>query len=234
MAGTERPPRPRQVRECLDAARRSRYLCSSGLPGAQVKEARIAGHLACPPVAPSERQADDALVEAARHGDQAAWDALVTYHGGRVWAVARAHRLSNADAEDVFQVTFLRLLTHIDTIRDPSKVGAWLATTARHECLRVARRSGRMVPSGDDQVLDVADPLLPPIESRLVENERQAALHAAVGRLPELCQRLLRVLMADPEPSYEEVGRALDMPVGSIGPTRGRCLKRLRRELGGI
>ncbi len=185
-------------------------------------------------VARSGQPDDDALVEAARHGDQAAWDALVACHASRVWAVARAHRLSSADADDVFQVTFLRLMTHLDTIRDPARVGAWLATTARHECLRILRQSGRTVPSDDERVLDRADPLLPPIESRLVERERVAALHAGLARLPERCQRLLRVLMADPEPSYEEVGLALDMPVGSIGPTRGRCLKLLRQELAGI
>ena len=106
-------------------------------------------------------------------------------------------------------MTFLRLVTHIDTIREPGRVGAWLATTARYECLRILRRSGRTVPSSDDQVLDGADPLLAPMESSLVGSERQAALHAALSRLPERCQRLLRVLMADPEPSYEEVGRAL-------------------------
>ena len=174
------------------------------------------------------------LVEEARKGHQTAWDSIVTKYGSRVWAVARAHRLSSADAEDVFQLTFLRLVTHIDSIRDPSRVGAWLATTARHECLTVLRRAGRAVPSSDDEVMDAADPLLPPLESRLLHDERQAELHAALGRLSPACQRLLRVLMADPEPSYEEVSRALDMPIGSIGPTRGRCLKHLRRELGGI
>lgn len=174
------------------------------------------------------------MVEAARNGDQAAWDAIVGRYGSRVWSVARAHRLSSADGADVFQVTFLRLVTHIDTIRDPSRVGAWLATTARHECLRLLRRSGRVVPTGDDQILDAADPLVPPPDAELLAGERDMALHAAIGRLSEPCQRLLRVLMADPEPSYEEVGRALDMPIGSIGPTRGRCLKHLRSELGGI
>lgn len=183
----------------------------------------------------ADRHPDDtALVDAARHGDQTAWDALVASHGNRVWAVARAHRLSTADAEDVFQVTFLRLVTHIDTIRDAGRVGAWLATTARHECLRVLRQSGRTVPSGDDQVLDGADPLLPPIEARLLDSERQAALHAALGRLPERCQRLLRVMLADPEPSYDEIAKALEMPIGSIGPTRGRCLILLRRVLDGV
>jgi len=177
---------------------------------------------------------DEDLVRAARTGDQAAWDAIVARHGGRVWAVARAHRLSSADAEDVFQVTFLRLVTHIDTIREPARVGAWLATTARHECLRILRRSGRTIPSGDDQVLDAPDPLLPPVDSNLIAGERQTALWDAMHRLSAPCQRLLRVLMADPEPSYEEIGQALGMPIGSIGPTRGRCLKHLRRELDGI
>lgn len=177
---------------------------------------------------------DAELVELAGKGDQPAWDAIVDRHGGRVWAVARAHRLGTADAEDVFQVTFLRLVTHLDTIRDRSRVGAWLATTARNECLRVIRRAGRAVPSGDEEVMDAPDPFLPEIESNLVATERQRALHAALGRLSEGCQRLLRVLMADPEPSYEEVSQALGMPIGSIGPTRGRCLKHLRRELGGI
>lgn len=184
-------------------------------------------------VAGSERD-DDELVAGARNGDQSAWDALVARHGNRVWAVARAHRLNSADAEDVFQVTFLRLVTHIDTIRDPTRVGAWLATTARNECLRVLRRAGRAIPSADDAVLDAPDPLLPELESKLLADERQTALHAALARLPEPCQRLLRVLMADPEPSYVEVGEALGMPIGSIGPTRGRCLKQLRRELGSI
>lgn len=174
------------------------------------------------------------LVERARNGDQDAWDAIVSRHSSRIWAVARAHRLNTADAEDVFQVTFLRLVTHLGTIRDPSAIGAWLATTARNECLRILRRSGRAVPSGDDEMLDAADPLLPALDAALLSEERQAALYAALERLSEACQRLLRVLMADPEPSYEEVSRALGMPIGSIGPTRGRCLKHLKRELAGI
>ena len=177
---------------------------------------------------------DRDLVEAARNGDQSAWDEIVDRYGSRVWAVARAHRLCSADAEDVFQITFMRLVTHIDTIREPSRIGAWLATTARFECLTVLRRRGRAIPSGDDDVLDTPDPLLPAADSRLLADERSTELHAALGRLSEACQRLLRVLMTDPEPSYEEVSRALGMPIGSIGPTRGRCLKHLRRELSGI
>jgi RNA polymerase sigma factor (sigma-70 family) len=182
----------------------------------------------------ADEASDADLMKSASAGDQSAWDALVDRYKGRVWAVVRAHRLSTADGEDVFQVTFLRLVTHIETIRDPSRVGAWLATTARHECLRILRRAGRSIPSDDDAVLDAADPLLPAVDSKLITDERQVALWSAIGRLSAACQRLLRVLMADPEPSYEEVSRALGMPIGSIGPTRGRCLKHLRSELGGI
>lgn len=177
---------------------------------------------------------DSELLGSAAAGDQQAWDALVARHGSRVWAVARAHRLSTADAEDVFQVTFLRLVTHLGTIRDPDRVGAWLATTARHECLRLLRRSGRSVPAGDDDVLDTPDQDAPGVDARMLVDERQVALWDALGRLSAPCQRLLRALMGDPEPSYEEVSRALGMPIGSIGPTRGRCLKHLRRELRGI
>jgi len=185
-------------------------------------------------VAEGKGQSGEELLASVRRGDQHAWDAMVGRYGGRVWAVARAHRMSSADAEDVFQVTFMRLLTHIDTIRDPSRVGAWLATTTANECLRLLRRAGRSIPSDDDQLLDAPDPLLEPVDSGLLAGERVNALLEALGRLPEQCQRLLRVMMADPEPSYEEVGLALSMPIGSIGPTRGRCLKRLRRELEGI
>ena len=185
------------------------------------------------PVAGNEG-GDAELVELARKGDQSAWDGLVARHGNRVWSVARAHRLNSADAEDVFQVAFLRLVTHIDTIREPARVGAWLATTARHECLRILRKAGRVVPSGDEELLDAPDPLLAPVDAELLADERQVALQQALGKLSEGCQRLLRVLMADPEPTYEEVGLALGMPIGSIGPTRGRCLKHLRQHLGGI
>jgi len=178
---------------------------------------------------------DDAeLLKAAAAGSQEAWDAIVARYSRRIWSVARSHRLSAADAEDVHQITFMRLMTHVDSIREPNRIGAWLATTARNECLRILRRAGRSVPVGDDDLFDSVDPVLVPLDARLIEDERHVALFAALDRLSERCQRLLRVLMADPEPTYEEVGAALGMPIGSIGPTRGRCLKHLHSELGGI
>ena len=181
-----------------------------------------------------EGESDAVLVEAARAGNSQAWDALVARFLNRVWAVARAHRLSAADAEDVVQVTWLRLVTHLDTIREPDRVGAWLATTARHECLRVLRKSGRQVLVGDEDRLEPTDVAPAPVDARVLVTERDAALWHAVSTLSPKCQRLLRTLMADPEPTYEEVSSALDMPIGSIGPTRARCLKHLRERVAGI
>ena len=177
--------------------------------------------------------ADDAeLLREAGQGSQQAWDALVARYGSRVWAVVRAFRLSPADAADVFQTTWLNLVTHVDRIREPERLGAWLATTARHECLGTLRRTGRQVPVGDQLDLETPAAAVTPVDSAVLASERDAELWRAMANLPEHCQRLLRVLMADPAPSYEEVGRLLGMPVGSIGPTRQRCLERLRAELG--
>lgn len=177
---------------------------------------------------------DAELLLAIRRGEPGAWDALVDRFVGRVWAVARAHRLSDADAQDVSQVTWLRLVTHIDTIREPERVGAWLATTARHECLRLLRKGGRELPVDDETGFDAYPAAELPPESRLVAQERDLVLWAAVGGLSAKCQRLLRMLMADPEPSYAEVGAALGMAIGSIGPTRQRCLAHLRERLARI
>ncbi|MGH9279624.1 MAG: RNA polymerase sigma factor [Acidimicrobiales bacterium] len=182
----------------------------------------------------ARRDSDGELLRQAQVGDTGAWEALVDRLGTRVWAVARAHRLARADAEDVFQVTWMRLVMHVDGIREPEQVGAWLASTARHESLRVLKRLGRQVPTGNEQELDAADPLSPSPEARLVATEREAALWDAVGALPGPCQQLLRMFLADPPPSYEEVTAALGRPQGSIGPTRRRCLEKLRRSLAGL
>ena len=175
---------------------------------------------------------DGQLLAGARGGDTGAWDALVARHAGRVWAVARAYRLSRTDAEDASQVTWLRLVTHLDTIREPDRVGAWLATTARNECLRLLRKAGRQVPVAEEEDLEPLDVEPPEPDAGLLRGERDASLWSALARLSERCQRLLRVLMADPEPTYQEVSAALDMPIGSIGPSRARCLAQLRARLG--
>lgn len=170
------------------------------------------------------------LLRGARDGDASCWDTLVARHTSTLWAVARSFRLADADAADVVQATWLRLLEHLDTIREPDRLGSWLATTARRESLRVLRYAGRHLPS-EDAALDRADPVAEPLEASLVREERDAVLWRALGSLPARCRQLLRVLAADPPPSYEQVSAALDMPVGSIGPTRGRCLAKLRGAL---
>ena len=167
------------------------------------------------------------LVFRARAGEAAAWDALVDRFGGRVRAVGRSFRLGKADADDVYQVTWLRLVSHLDQIRDPGRVGAWLVTTASHECLRLLRRAGRQAPGDADWEESLVDDA-PDVDADLLVGERERALWEAMEMLSAGCQRLLRFLAADPAPSYEEVALGLDMPIGSIGPTRRRCLNRLR------
>ena len=169
------------------------------------------------------------LVGAAAKGDQRAWQGLVERFSGLVWSVARAYGLSEADAADVAQTAWLRLVENLHRVRDAQRVGAWLATTARHEALRTLRVAGRQLPVGDDAELEPSDPVQVTPETLALASEQRSILWQAFAALPPSCQRLLRVLMADPPPSYQEAAAALGMPIGSIGPTRGRCLDRLRR-----
>lgn len=171
------------------------------------------------------------LVRAAAQGDQAAWNALVERFAALVWSVPRAHRLNNADAADVSQTTWLRLVEHLGRLRDPDRVAGWLATTARNECLRVIRKAGRQIPTGDDQDFDGINITDTAPELPVLAAERDKELWHTFATLPPRCQTLLRLLMTDPPPAYDDIAAALDMPVGSIGPTRGRCLENLRQHL---
>lgn len=170
-----------------------------------------------------------ALVRAAAGGDRLAWDRLVDRFAGTVWAVARGYRLGRSDAADVSQTTWLRLVENLDRIQQPDRVGAWLATTARRESLRVLRLSGRQVPSGDDMEIlpDSGGPVS--YEHNLVVTQRAALVAGLVDQLPPRSAQLLRMLSADPPISYKEISQTLRMPVGSIGPTRARALERLKR-----
>jgi RNA polymerase sigma factor (sigma-70 family) len=179
-----------------------------------------------------------ALVRAAAGGDEGAWRQLVARFSGLIWSVVRGYRLNNADAADVFQTTWLRLAEYLGRLDNPARVGAWLATTARREALRVARAGARTVPTGDlDLVaLGETDDRTPERavlerEQELLDSDREQQVWAEFRELPGRCQRLLRVLMTEPPPSYVDVAAALEMPVGSIGPTRGRCLRQLRERL---
>jgi RNA polymerase sigma factor (sigma-70 family) len=174
--------------------------------------------------------APGALVRRAAAGDNAAWGPLVKRYQALVWSIARSYRLSGDDASDVVQTTWLRLVEHLDRIRDPDAVGSWLATTARNECLTHLRRRGRQGVSLE-MVPEVPDVAAGPADGVLVR-ERDAELWAALRHISDRCRQLLRILASDPPPSYEEVGAALGMPVGSIGPTRARCLDKLRQSVG--
>jgi RNA polymerase sigma factor (sigma-70 family) len=176
----------------------------------------------------------EALISAANDGDEVAWGAIVDRFAGLVWATARAHRLAPAEAADVAQTTWLRLVENLDRIKDPERLGAWLATTARRECLRHIRLRGRELPTDEDTMFEA--PSEDSAGERLITRERNAALRRAFARISERCQALLRLLSAPEPPSYEEIGAALDMPIGAIGPTRARCLDQLRRtpELAGL
>ena len=168
------------------------------------------------------------IVMAAARGDEASWKRLVGQYSSLLWAVTRAHNLSSDDAADVVQTSWLRLVEHLAHIRNPDGVGAWLATTARRECLRSLRRTARCQPS--DELDVVIDDEVGGADARLLQDERDAALWNAFKRLPRRDQALLRMLTAEPAPRYEEVAAALGVAIGSIGPKRGRALERLRRQ----
>ena len=174
------------------------------------------------------------LLGRAAAGDQSAWVRIVDRYAPLVWSVARSFRLSSADAADVHQATWLRLVEQLDSIRDPERLGAWLATTARREALALLRRASRDLPTGDMHLLeprlDSSVPDQSP-DSELLRRERDEDLWNAIGKLPGNCRNLLRLLLIDPAPSYAEVSAALEIPVGSIGPTRARCLEHLRRSV---
>ena len=169
------------------------------------------------------------LVRLARAGDGEAWSELVQMFQGLLRAVVIGYRLPSADAADVVQTTWLRLAENLDRLQDPSRVGAWLATTARRECVRTLRKLARELPA--EYPPERPDREASPVERTLLQADRDAELWSAFARLPARDQRLLRMLVADAQPSYEEIARTLAMPIGSIGPTRGRALRRLRRRL---
>lgn len=164
-------------------------------------------------------------------GEREAWDALVERFGQMVWSVARSFRLDDAAASDVAQTVWLRLIENVDRIQDPERLPGWLATTCRREALRVIKRSERSVPS--DFEYDIEDPS-PSLESMMIEDEETREVVQAFGELGEECQQLLRLLTVEPALSYEEIAEATGRPVGSLGPTRGRCVERLKAAISRI
>jgi RNA polymerase sigma factor (sigma-70 family) len=148
-----------------------------------------------------------------------------------VWGIARSYRLSAHDVEDVSQTTWLLLATHLRSLEDPAAVGGWLATTARRESLRVVRRQGREVLVDPPVEIQPTGSLAETGEEVVLRTERRTQVQSAFARLPDHCRQLLVLLMRDPPAPYEEISARLGVPRGSIGPTRARCLDRLRKVI---
>jgi RNA polymerase sigma factor (sigma-70 family) len=169
------------------------------------------------------------LVPAAREGDQDAWNAIVDRFLPLVEAIARQHRLSEADGDDVSQTVWLRLVEHLHQLREPNALPGWIRTTTRNECLRVLAARGRMRPVDPQEGggLDSVEPSVS--DDQLLAAERRHLLREALAELPAARRELLLLLLADPPLGYEAISERLGIPIGSIGPTRARALEQLRR-----
>jgi RNA polymerase sigma factor (sigma-70 family) len=168
------------------------------------------------------------LVTSARNGDKQAWEALVDRYAPLIWSICRSYRLDRADAEDVGQNVWLHLLDHLDRIRDPAALPGWLVTATRRECGRIMR--GLQAAGNAPEPEKIPDEQTGMAEDELLAAELSAALREAFAHLPPCCQQLLALLIEDPPVSYAEISARLGIPVGSIGPSRGRCLDKLRRH----
>lgn len=168
------------------------------------------------------------LVARALRGDESAWEALVRRYGDVIWAATSKFRLDRDTRAEVFQMTCLHLLDHLESVREPEKLAGWLWTTARHECLAVIRERSRTRPYPD---LDtVRGGWAPDFDAGMMRDETVRAVCEALEHLDERCQQLLRLLVADPPLTYEEIAEVMSFPIGSIGPTRARCLDKLGRQ----
>lgn len=168
------------------------------------------------------------LLAAALDGDQEAWDRIVDGHRSLVWAVVVNAGLVGDDADDAFQMTFIRLLERGRSVREPERLPGWLATTARNEARNVQRRRRRSEPV--DDFSELADEVDGGPDRGVMVDATVAAVRLALAELSERCQQLLRLLFTEPPLGYDEIGEILGIPVGSIGPTRMRCMERLRRS----
>ena len=169
----------------------------------------------------------EGLVQRALQHDEQAWRQLVDTLKGVAWKVLYSYDLSEDDRNDVFATTFFRLYERLATIREPEKLPGWVATTARNEANSAYRRANRTVPMAELPLRAVSGA---DHGERIEDDELRTAMLAAFRRLNPEQQALMRLLSADPPLGYDEIGRLLNLPHGSIGPTRQRCLQRLRNS----
>ena len=177
------------------------------------------------------RGTDRDLILACKKGQAWAWDRLVKKYERLVFSIPRSYGLSREDAADVSQTTFIILIQSLDSLTEDSNVKAWLATVARRHTWRLMERGRHEGPGRDDDLADT--PWLLGGEKPSERWELIDWLDGGISKVSEACQRLLKALYLDEsEPSYAEISERLGMPVGSIGPTRARCLQRLKMALG--
>jgi RNA polymerase sigma factor (sigma-70 family) len=170
------------------------------------------------------------LVKRARDGDWGAWNEVVERYATLLWSICNGFGLSRADADDVAQTVWLKLVEQLGALRDYAALPGWLVTTTRRECLRVLREAGRHAHNERPFDPDIALPGDPvEVERALLEAERRAALRAAFTQLQPQCRALLSMFIEDPPVPYAQISERLGMPKGSIGPSRARCLAALRR-----
>ena len=169
-----------------------------------------------------------ALVARARNGDEQAWDELVDRYAPLIWSICRRYRLGRADSEDVGQSVWMRLAGQLASLRDPAALPGWLATTTQRECGRVLRAARNQEAPG--QSPEIPDMTTGAAESELLRAERHAALREAFTHMPRSSRQLIVMLIQDPPVPYAEISAKLGIPVGSIGPSRSRCLDKLRRD----
>jgi RNA polymerase sigma factor (sigma-70 family) len=168
------------------------------------------------------------LVQAGAEGDQAAWNELVRRYAPLVMAVIRSYRLSAADAQDISQTVWLRLVEHLADLREPDALPGWLARTTQRECGRHVRREQRQVATDPHSDGRMERPTGEDIDAGLLRAELRQALRDGLAELPERYRGLLRLYASEPPMSYKEISKSLNMPVGSIGPTLRRGLDCLR------
>jgi RNA polymerase sigma factor (sigma-70 family) len=184
-------------------------------------------------MAEATARSDEQLLAACRRGDEGAWEALVLRYQRLIYAIPRRAGLDEDAAAEIFQDVFTTLLESIENIEQPSRLQAWLVTTAKRKTWRTIGRAKALRPFAseeggvDDEMYDLADEGLLPDEA-LTRLEEQHLVRAALAELGERCRTLLQMLFyaAEPPP-YSEIAAALGTSEGSIGPTRARCLKKL-------
>jgi RNA polymerase sigma factor (sigma-70 family) len=171
-----------------------------------------------------------ALVGDARDGSEDALGQLVTELSPLLWQVARAAGLTAADAEDVVQTAWMRLIAHLDGLNTSASLTAWLVVTTKREAWRVRAAGRRQLPADQDWLAALPD-TGPGSDEQVMADDQRRALWAAIGQLSPRCQELLRIVAFVPRPDYQVVAAGLGVARGSIGPTRGRCLAKLRALL---